>query len=71
MEQTLITNLSTDQEDGNLYFEVNGMDISFNRYLEPYFKNHPILKKYYDKDDKQWASRIPKHKVRIKIEVFE
>ncbi len=68
MEQ--IVNLSTDQEDGNIYFEVNGIDISFEGWLEEELKEHPKTKKFWNEKEEYWYSRIDKKKIKITIEVL-
>ena len=62
-------NLSTDQEDGNLYFEVSGIDISFEGWLEEQLKQHPKTKKFWNEREQCWYSRIPKTKIKISIEI--
>ena len=60
-------NLSTDQEDGNIYFEVSGVDISFENWLEEQLKKHPKTKKFWNEKENCWYSRIPKTEVKISL----
>jgi hypothetical protein len=62
--------LSTDQEDGNIYFEISGMDISFEAWLEEELKKNSKTKNFWNKKDNCWYSRIPKTKIKINIQVL-
>jgi hypothetical protein len=61
--------LSTDQEDGNLYFCDGHMDMSFDAIIDEKIKS--MFPKLYDSKSKGFYSRMKHKKIRIVLEVEE